>query len=114
MELPDKTPKEKQKEKPKETSPFMQATLGNKTFFKPTTLEAINELKTEPIQLKTYGVYFFKEPTYIRYTNEINTQINVPDVIKNNVYKELKIFEIKDFFKNPPYVKYTNEIGTQI
>ena len=61
-------------------------------------------------------IIFFKEPTYIRYTNEINTQINVPDVIKNNVYKEkqLKIFEIKDVFKNPPYVKYTNEIKTQI
>ena len=54
----------------------MQVTLGNKTFFKPTTLEAINEFKTEPTQLKTYGVdYFFKEPTYIRYTNEIKTQI---------------------------------------
>ena len=95
----------------------MQVALGNKTFFKPTTLEAINELKIEPTQLKTYGVdYLFKQPTYIRYTNEINTQINVPDVIKNNVYKEkqLKIFEIKDFFKNPPYVKYINEIKTEI
>ena len=95
----------------------MQVTLGNKTFFKPTTLEAINELKTEPTQLKTYGVdYFFKEPTYIRYTNEINTQINKPYVSKNNVYKEnqFKIHEIKYLFKIPPYVKYTNEIKTQI
>ena len=49
MELPETTQK-KQIEKPKETSPFMQVTLGNKTFFKPTTLEAINELKTEPTQ----------------------------------------------------------------
>ena len=95
----------------------MQLTVGNKTFFKPTTLEAINELKIEPTQLKTYGVdYFFNEQTYIRYTNEINKQINKPYVIKNNVYKEkqLKIFEIKDFLKNPPYVKYTNEIQTQL
>ena len=85
MELPENIPKEKQIEKTKETPPFMQVTLGNKTFFKPTTLEAIKELKTEPTQLETYGIdYFFKEPTYIRYTNEINTQINEPDVIKNN------------------------------
>ena len=96
-------------------APFMQVTLGNK-FFKPTTLEAINELKTEP-QLKTYGIdYFIKEPAYIKYTNEINTQINKPYVIKNNLYKEkqFKIYEIKDFFKNPPYIKYTNERKTQI
>ena len=74
----------------------MQVTLGNKTFFKPTTLEAINELKTEPTQLKTYGVdYFFKEPTYIRYTNEINKQINKPYVSKNNLYKEKQRFFLK-------------------
>ena len=60
LELPEKNTKEKQIEKTKEIFPFMQVTLGNKTFFKPTTLEAINELKAEPTQLKTYGVdYFF-------------------------------------------------------
>ena len=54
-------------------APFMQVTLGNKTCFKPTAIEAINELKTEP-QLKTYGIdYFIKEPAYIKYTNEINS-----------------------------------------
>ena len=96
---------------------FMQVTLENKTFFKPTKLDAINELKTEPTQLKTYGVdYFFKEPTYVKFTNEINTQINKPDVSINNLINKnkFKVYKIKDFFKNPPYVKYTNEIKTQI
>ena len=32
LELPEKTPKEKTIEKSKETPPFMQVTLGNKTF----------------------------------------------------------------------------------
>ena len=53
-------PKETHIEKPKEMEPFLQVTLGNKTFFKPTTLEAINELKTETTtQLKTYGIDYF-------------------------------------------------------
>ena len=65
LELPEKNPKEKQIEKPKEISPFMQVSLGNKTFFKPTTHEAINELKTEPTQLKTYGVDYFLKNQHI-------------------------------------------------